>query len=363
MIRVLIVDADLETRAAVRRVLRRDAAVTVAGETGTLRQALRMVQSAEPDVVLVRCARDGVDAVEVTGEIMTVAAKPVIVMIDPSDVDASDCAFRAMAAGAVAAVVRPGDATGDPQAAEFLKTVRAMAEVCVVRRRRPREGRPVAPRVPALHATPKVRGHRIDLIAIGASTGGPLALQTLLSALPRPLPVPVLVVQHITPDFQEGFTHWLAEATSLPIGLAQDGKQVRRGRVYVAPHPYHMIITADRRVSLRDDPPEHGVRPAVSCLFRSLTAQEPRRLAAVLLTGMGRDGAAELHDLRQRGVLTIAQDALSSVVHGMPGEAIRLGAAAHVLPPDEIGALLSGLLAAAPLIEDADVARLAGDAG
>ncbi len=343
MIKVLIVDADLEVRAVVRRVLKRDDGIVVVGETGSLRQALRLVQSAPPDVVLVRGADDRANAVEATAEIMTLKPKPVVVITNAGDANASDCAFRAMAAGAVAAVVCPTEELGDPHAAELLNTVRLMAEVRVVRRRRApdvqswAEARPVE--------RPSAPRRRIELIVVGASTGGPLALQTLLGALPRPLLVPVLVVQHITPDFQTGFTHWLGEAAGLPIALAQDGEEARSGRVYVAPHPHHMVIGDDLRIALTDDPPEHGVRPAVSRLFRSAAELDPRRTAAVLLTGMGRDGAAELAELRQRGALTIAQDAQSSAVHGMPGEAIRLGAAAHVLPPDEIGAFLGRVLA------------------
>ncbi len=344
MIKVLIVDADLEVRAVVRRVLKRDDGIVVAGETGSLRQALRLVQSAAPDVVLVRSAGEDVSAVDATVEIMTLKPKPVVVITDAGDAEASNCAFRAMAAGAVAAVVCPTEQLDDPRAAELLNTVRLMAEVRVVRRRRVPEGVPKVAARP-IERPPAVRRQRIELVVIGASTGGPLALQTLLGALPRPLPVPVLVVQHITPDFQTGFTHWLGEATGLTIALAQDGEEARGGRVYVAPHPHHMVIGDDLRIALNDDPPEYGVRPAVSRLFRSAAELDPRRTAAVLLTGMGRDGAAELAELREGGALTIAQDAQSSAVHGMPGEAIRLGAAAHVLPPDEIGALLGRVLA------------------
>jgi two-component system, chemotaxis family, protein-glutamate methylesterase/glutaminase len=343
VIRVLIVDADLEVRAVVRRVLRRDGDMMVAGEAGSLRQAVRLVQSAEPDVVLVRCAPGDVNAVDVTNEIMTLKPKPVVVITDASDVDDSDCAFRAMAAGAVAAAVCPTEEAGDPHAPDFLNTVRLMSEVRVVRRRRPRTAEAKVALAPP-ERKPQLRRQRIELVVIGASTGGPLALQTLLAALPRPVPVPILVVQHITPDFQVGFTHWLGEAVDLPIALAEDGQLAQRGSVYVAPHPFHMTVGTDLRLELRDDAPEYGVRPAVSRLFRSAAEFDPRCTAAVLLTGMGRDGAAELLELRQRGALTFAQDAQSSAVHGMPGEAIRLGAAMHIMPPDEIGGLLGRML-------------------
>jgi two-component system chemotaxis response regulator CheB len=180
----------------------------------------------------------------------------------------------------------------------------------------------------------------VDLIAIGASTGGPQALQRVLSSLPSDLPAAVVVVQHITPDFQTSFVSWLAEATGWSVQLAENGQALQRARVYVAPHPFQMGIDRERRVVLRDDPPENGLRPAVSYLFRSVAALASQRTAAVLLTGMGQDGAAELLELRSHGAITVAQDEATSIVHGMPGEAIRLGAAMFVLAPEEIAGLL-----------------------
>ena len=156
-------------------------------------------------------------------------------------------------------------------------------------------------------------------------------------------------MHHITPDFQSCFVSWLGEATGLPVCLGKDGQVLRRATVYVAPHPFQMGIDRERRIVLRDDPAENGLRPSVSYLFRSVAAAAPRRTAAVLLTGMGQDGARELAELRVRGAITVAQDEASSIVHGMPGEAIRLGAAMYILPPDEIAALLSSVTGAAAL--------------
>jgi two-component system, chemotaxis family, protein-glutamate methylesterase/glutaminase len=346
MTAVLIVDDDIEMRAALRRILKRGGGFEVAGEAGSLRQALRLVQDVSPDVVLVRCGRRDLDAVEVTAEIMTVKASPVVVVTDPRDAQAADCAFRAMSAGAVAATSCPGEDATASELAAFLQTVRTMAEVRVVHRRPARI--PSGPRHAGTppKSAPAAARRRLDLIVVGASTGGPQALQSFLSALPRPLTLPVLVVQHITPDFQGGFAHWLGEATGLRTALAGDGDSLRPGSVLIAPHPYQMGVDTDRKVVLRRDPPEHGVRPSVSYLFRSILDLGPRHTAAVLLTGMGRDGAEELLQLHERGVFTIAQDADSSVVHGMPGTAIRLGAADEVLPPDEAGQLLGWMMSA-----------------
>jgi two-component system chemotaxis response regulator CheB len=265
-----------------------------------------------------------------------------------------------MEAGAVALLAMPSGtgASHGRREAELVQAVRTMSEVRVVHRRQRRPAGAAAAAVTATPArtaptpqstkapsrVPTTQGS-IDLIAIGASTGGPQALQHVLMGLARPLAAAVLVVQHITPDFQGSFVSWLGDATRLPIHLAVDGEAVKRGNVYIAPHPYQMGIDRSRHIVLRDDPPESGLRPSVSYLFRSVAAVAPRRTAAVLLTGMGQDGAGELLELRAKGAITIAQDKETSIVHGMPGEAIRLGAALHIMPPDEIGALLAQLIA------------------
>ena len=344
MINVLLVDDSTEVRADLRRLLTAQRDITVVGEATSGREVLRMVGVLKPDVVLMDADMPGMDGFETTVEVMARSALPIIIVSAHEDALETDKAFRAMEAGAVALVALPsgtGESHGRREA-EIVQTVRAMSEVRVVHRRR-RTAAPRAPLPSAAPPTPAACG-AIDLIAIGASTGGPQALQRVLAGLPDDLTASVVVVQHITPDFQASFVNWLADATGLPVHLAKNGQGTQRGNVYVAPHPYQMGIDRQRRIVLRDDPPESGLRPSVSYLFRSVAAVAARRTAAILLTGMGQDGAAELLELRSRGAITVAQDETTSIVHGMPGEAIRLGAAMFVLPPDEIAALLSTVM-------------------
>lgn len=344
MIHVLLVDDSADVRARLRRLLCTQPDIAVVGEAASGREALRMIGVIKPDVVLMDADMPGMDGFETTIEVMVRSAMPIIIVSAHEVASEADKAFRAMEAGAVALVALPsgtGQSHGRREA-EIVQTVRAMAEVRVVRRRRR------APPATAAHAAPRPAGWGvIDLIAIGASTGGPMALQHVLAGLAGDLSAAVLVVQHITPDFQASFVSWLGGATGLSVHLARNGQALQRGRVYVAPHPYQMGIDRERRVVLRDDPPESGLRPAVSYLFRSVATVAARRTAAILLTGMGQDGAAELLELRARGALTIAQDEATSVVHGMPGEAIRLGGAMFVLSPDEIAALLADVMGGA----------------
>jgi two-component system, chemotaxis family, protein-glutamate methylesterase/glutaminase len=352
MINVLLVDDDDRVRGKLRRVLTAHADIAVVGEAASGKEAVRLVQMLSPNVIIMDTDMPGMDGFETTVEIMTRKATPIIMVSRTQDDEKADLGFRAMEAGAVALLAMPsgtGESHGRRET-ELVQTVRTMSEVRVVHRRQRRAAGATAPAGPPPQApksparSPSTHGS-IDLIAIGASTGGPQVLQAVLMGLPRPLPTAVLVVQHITPDFQGSFVGWLGDATRLPVHLAIDGEAVKRGTVYIAPHPFQMGIDRSRHIVLRDDPPESGLRPAVSYLFRSVAAVAPRRTAAVLLTGMGQDGAGELLELRAKGAITIAQDQETSIVHGMPGEAIRLGAAMHILPPDEIGTLLAQLTA------------------
>jgi two-component system, chemotaxis family, protein-glutamate methylesterase/glutaminase len=184
----------------------------------------------------------------------------------------------------------------------------------------------------------------IDVVVIGASTGGPPPLRVILSALPPSIPVPILVVQHITKGFTPNFVQWLGGTTRLPVHLAEDGMRIQAGHVYVARDGLHLGVEPGGVLRLIDAPQEHGVRPAVSYLFRTVSAVYGGACVGILLSGMGKDGAEELGALHAQGAVTFAQDEASCVVFGMPGEAVRRGAATHVLPPERIAGALAGLL-------------------
>ena len=154
----------------------------------------------------------------------------------------------------------------------------------------------------------------------------------------------MLVVQHIAAGFVDGFAQWLAQSCAMPIKVAAEGEELVAGRVYVAPDQLHLGVKAPYHVSLTNGPPEHGSRPSVSVCFRSLAEVFGSGAVGVLLSGMGKDGAEALGLLKQRGALTIAQNAETSVVHGMPGEAIKIGAARWVLGAEAIASALADLI-------------------
>jgi two-component system chemotaxis response regulator CheB len=267
---------------------------------------------------------------------------PTTIVIVSASTGAKDVAstFQAMEAGALAVVLRPpGFGHPDHKAAaqELLQTVKMMSEIKVVRRFK-HASKAVPPALPPAPALPAARG--FQLVAIGASTGGPPTLNTILTLVKHELPVPLLIVQHIAPGFTEGFVDWLSSASGFPVHIASHGQQPLPGHGYVAPDGFHLGIASGTRIVLSNHAPENGLRPSVGYLFRTVAQVLGPHAVGVLLTGMGRDGAEQLKEMKDRGALTIAQDEASSIVHGMPGEAIKLQAAMYILPPEAIAAVL-----------------------
>jgi two-component system, chemotaxis family, protein-glutamate methylesterase/glutaminase len=183
----------------------------------------------------------------------------------------------------------------------------------------------------------------VRIVAIGASTGGPFALQTILSALPKDFSAPVVVVQHMATGFLQGLVDWLSRSLRLRIFMPGNRERIEKGCVYMAPDGFQMRVKEGGRIELSKEGAGNGLRPSVSCLFRSVVEVYGPHAVGVLLTGMGKDGAEELKLMKDKGAVTIVQDKASSVVHGMPGAAIKLGAACHILPPDSIPPLLISL--------------------
>jgi two-component system chemotaxis response regulator CheB len=185
---------------------------------------------------------------------------------------------------------------------------------------------------------------KCQVVAIGASTGGPGSIIEILRALAPEFSLPVLLVLHINEPFGSAFADWLNGQTSRRVAYAQDGEpvSVAKGRVAMAPPGRHLTVR-DGRFRLTLAPERHSCRPSVDVLFESVAREYGPTAAGCLLTGMGRDGAAGLLEIRKAGGLTIAQDEATSVVYGMPREAVLIGAAKHILPLSEIGPALQSL--------------------
>jgi two-component system chemotaxis response regulator CheB len=339
-VRLLIVDRSPAAREQLRRVFEKATDIDVVDEAGTAEKALRLIEEASPTLVLVDCDLPKPGSFAVVREMMRLYPVPVVMLSRQTGTAASDLETRALETGAVALVTWSAGEQGRACDADLIRLVRAMSEVKVVRRRenllRSASGEP---RITATPSAPSSSG-RIDLVAIGASTGGPPVLQTIFNGLQRPFPVPIVVVQHLSRGFQKSLVSWLADSTRMCISVGEHGMPLERGVIYLAPDDRHMTVDATGRLLLNDDPPENASRPSVSVLFRSVALRYGAASIGVLLTGMGRDGAKELRQMRDRGAVTIAQDEETSVVHGMPGEAIKLKGARYVLPPERIPAVI-----------------------
>ena len=347
MVDVLIADDSPVARDHLRFLLESDPDIRVKAVARDGGEAVELAQRHQPDVITMDVHMPRVDGIAATRQIMASCPTRILIVSASWSPGDTEKAFQAMQIGALAVVEKPrgiAHPNGQHAADELVRMVKLMAEVRVVGRRGPsfpaapdlRSPRPQAAAPTTLHA-----------VAIGASTGGPPALQTLLAGLPRPFPLPLLIVQHIAAGFLPGLVDWLTKATGLPVHIATGGDRPLPGHAYLAPDGVHMGLSSTGRILLSRTEPENGLRPAVSYLFRSVADRCGAGCMGVLLTGMGKDGAGELKLMCDRGAVTIAQDEETSVVHGMPGEAIRLGGATHVLPMEQIATTLADLVSAA----------------
>lgn len=344
-IRVLIVDDSPLAVRHIASIFAGEPDFVVAGSAPSGLEGVEQAVKLKPDVICMDINMPDINGFEATRQIMERQPAPVVIVSATYEPRQVSMAFRALEAGALAIIEKPpaGLAPDSLRRQQAMRdTVRATAQRRALRPR-PQTASP-APAASVQPATPKampaVRVRNPEFLLVGASTGGPQVIHTVLGRLPKTFPLPILVVQHMSEGFTAGFGQWLGQSTGWTVKIAQDWDIPQRGVVYLAPEKIHMELSADKRIRLIQGAREHGVCPAVSRLFRSAMENVNAQVLAVLLSGMGRDGAAELKSLRDAGVFTIAQDAATSVVHGMPGAAIRLGGACMELPDKEIAAAL-----------------------
>ena len=325
---VLVVDDSSAVRALLTRLLQSDSELKVCGTAADGESALMMAQNQKPDVIALDLNMPGLNGFEVTRKIMEVSPVPIVIVT--TDEKSTANPFALLEAGAVAVLTKPGP-PGHPNHKEstssLIQTIKALKGTD------PRFSRKDVTRRKPLAPPPDAK---VSVVALGASTGGPQILKTIIHSLPEDYPIPLMITQHMANGFSGSFVKWLNINSQVQVVLAEENMRIRPGFVFVAPDDRHMGLTPDLTIALSDSGREYGMRPAISYMFRSLERTVGKHCMAVLLTGMGRDGATEMGGLRQQGAMTIAQDRESSLIHGMAGEAIACGAAMEVLPPEQI---------------------------
>jgi two-component system chemotaxis response regulator CheB len=341
-IQVLVVEDSPVAQMMLVQILNGDPDIQVIGTAKNGVEAIELLKEKNPDLILMDVHMPEMDGFEATRRIMETRPIPIVICSGSLSLKESTTGFRLMEAGAVAYIEKPvGHEHRDYQAnvTDLRQTVKLMSEVKVVRRWPRRE-------FPAARASSSAqpRQGKVEIIGMGASTGGPPVLQAILTDLPKNFPVPILIVQHIAPGFLQGLVEWLNQTTGFTVHAAAYGIHPIAGHVYFAPDDFHLGVRAGGALVLNKEAPEYGLRPSVGHLFRSLADHYGANALGVLLTGMGKDGAQELGMMKNRGAVTIVQDRETSVVHGMPGEAIALGAATHILSADKIAPAIMTLV-------------------
>ena len=351
-IRVLVVEDSLTVRRRLCDVIGADPALEVVGEAEDGKQAIQLCQRLRPDVVTMDMMLPLMSGLGATEYIMAHCPTPILIVSSSTNRGELFKTYEALAAGAIEVLEKPlGHEVDGMWERHFIATVKLISRIRVITHPRARLGGLGQARTesqPVASALPSLPRQRHEVVVIGASTGGPGAILEILRALPLPFPLPILFVLHIGEPLGAAFAEWLDGQTGMRVSYARDGDVVstKVGQVTMAPPESH-LVARNGRLRLTQDPPRHSCRPSVDVLFESVAREYGAAAIASLLTGMGRDGAAGLLEVRRCGGYAITQDEATSVVYGMPREAALLGAVDQELPLAQIGPALSALAAQA----------------
>lgn len=340
MIRVLVAEDSPTARALLVHLLESDPEICVVGQAKDGVEAVAMTHALKPDLITMDIHMPRMNGLEATKEIMSTAPTPIIIVSGSTQAREIQSSMQMLRLGALDVLIKPPgpDTPGHQDAArQLVSIVKVMSQVKVVRHWRELE--PPAEALPALAMCVA----RVRIVAIAASTGGPQALQRLLTDLPVGFAVPILVVQHITPGFTVGLSDWLNTVCAFHVKIAKAGEVPVPRSVYIAPDDRHLGVSPRGELTLSNAPPIGGFRPSGTYLFESVAKVYGASVAAVILTGMGEDGVGGLREVRRAGGRIIAQDEKSSVVFGMPAAAIAAGLPEVVLPLDVIAERLASM--------------------
>lgn len=352
-ITVLIVDDSRLFRGALEDALAGQPDITVVGSVFSAEKALEFIRAAPPDVVTLDVEMPGMGGIGALQEIQTInksrpaSAAVNVIMVSAFTRRGADVTVKALEAGAFDFVTKPSGPSQEANLATLRNEVLPRIRACKRHRARVTGTAPLPAAPTAVRRVRERRPGAIRAVAIGTSTGGPRALAALLPDLCARVSVPILIVQHMPPDFTRSLAESLARQTQRIIVEAVEGAALSSAQVFIAPGDRHLVLRSASGtpvVGLSDAPPENGCRPSADVLFRSVAALLGRDVLGLILTGMGRDGTTGLQALRRAGGYIIAQDEATSVVWGMPGSAVQAGVVDEVRPLPEIAAAAAAVV-------------------
>ncbi len=339
--KVLIVEDSPSVSEIIKAILESDDEIEVVATVKSGIDAVNFVQNNKVDVVTMDYYLEGeMDGLEATKEIMHTSPVPIVIMSSSFKSKNAKDIFRALEAGALSIFDKPHSFDSEDfenYAEKFIKFIKMLSGVQVIKRKNSSLFTPTEQvKIEIVPNSDDYELKKIRLIAFGASTGGPQTLKTILSGISENYPLPIVIVQHITEGFIESMVNWLNEKCSIKLKIGEDNEEIKPGVVYFAPDDRHMTVTEQFKIRLNDSPPIHSCKPSVSKLFESINLNITPDVVGILLTGMGKDGAEELKRMKDKGAITIAQDEESSIVYGMPKEAVKLRGATYVFNPNKI---------------------------
>ncbi|HBO84415.1 MAG TPA: chemotaxis response regulator protein-glutamate methylesterase [Deltaproteobacteria bacterium] len=327
-----------------KRMLSLSPDIEVVGTACNGKEALEMIPKLDPHVICADIHMPVMDGIKFTKEVMARHPMPILVIsVSVKKDKPSSNVFNMLAAGAIDISPKPHagtDAEIQESAVELARKVRILSGVKIIRR-----VKPSTELKKEIHLAPSTAKGRLGdlkpkIIVIGASTGGPVALQEVLRKLPEDFSLPVVCVQHISEGFLNGLVEWLSSQCKMKVEIARTGESPLTGTIYFPEEGRHLMFDKEGRFVSAEDMPYEGHRPSITVTFRSAVCYYGNAVLGVLLTGMGRDGAEGMLAVKEAGGITIAQDKETSIVFGMPKQAIDLGAAKYIASPDEIGEML-----------------------
>ena len=341
MIRILVVDDSVVMRRIISKALEEEPLITIAGTAPNGAIGLKKIEQLNPDLVLMDVEMPEMDGLTALKWIKKTWPDLPVIMFSSLTGDGADTTLEALELGASDFAEKPSGARGLDESKALISSTLVPKIKAISRREKTTSSSQRYPPRPAPAARPALnRVVRIDVLAIGVSTGGPNALARLMPSIPADFPVPIVIVQHMPPLFTKNLAARLDQVSLISVQEGADGDVIKPGGAWLAPGGFHMVVEksgSEVRLATNLEPPEEGCRPAVDVLFRSVADVYGANTLAVILTGMGKDGLAGSRQIIEKGGRLLAQDEASSVVWGMPGSVAKAGLPEKIVPLDQMG--------------------------